>query len=161
MDLEAFCNDNCSFCTTRKENGYNNEMLKLLNIDKKKPSSNDFRPIGELGPNSHLKEEMANSLPSMMKEAQIPAIELTGGGEPTLWPEFDRLIENLAENDIEIGLVTNGSKISDFRARLLAKHCIGLDSPWMHPIEHYINRCTELRIIILIKELTLLEKSFN
>lgn len=35
VDLEAFCNDNCSFCTTRKENGYNNEMLKLLNIDKK------------------------------------------------------------------------------------------------------------------------------
>jgi len=123
VDLEAFCNDNCSFCTTRKENGYNNQMLKLIQIDKKEKPKNEFRPIGKPSERSRLNLLMAQSLPQMMKEAEIPAIELTGGGEPTLWPAFDNLIENLVKSDIEIGLVTNGSNISDHRASILAEHC--------------------------------------
>ena len=123
VDLEAYCNDNCSFCTTRKENGYNNQMLKLLKINEKEKATDEFKPIGMPSEKSRLGLDIAESLPRMMKEAQIPAIELTGGGEPTLWPKFDDLIENLVKNDIEIGLVTNGSKISDDRARTLARHC--------------------------------------
>ena len=123
VDLEAYCNDNCSFCTTRKDNGYNNSMLELLKTDKKEKPLNEFRPIGIPSEKSRLSLDMAESLPRMMKDAQIPAIELTGGGEPTLWPAFDSLIDNLVKNDIEIGLVTNGSNISDYRAKLLAKHC--------------------------------------
>jgi len=125
VDLEAFCNDNCGFCTTRKDNGYNNEMLKLIQIDKpdEKTTINEFLPIGKPSDKSRLDLRMAHDLPKMMKDANIPAIELTGGGEPTLWPAFDTLIENLAKNDIEIGLITNGSNISEKRAHLLANHC--------------------------------------
>ena len=125
VDLEAFCNDNCSFCTTRKENGYNNQMLKLLQVDDdvKKIVSDEFKPIGRPNTKSRLSLRMAHILPQMMKEAKIPAIELTGGGEPTLWPAFDVLIENLIKNKIEIGLVTNGSKIAHKRAIMLAENC--------------------------------------
>ncbi|UVF62277.1 hypothetical protein [Nitrososphaeria virus YSH_462411] len=30
IDLEAYCNDNCSFCSYRKDDGYNKNMLKLI-----------------------------------------------------------------------------------------------------------------------------------
>jgi len=124
VDLEAFCNDNCSFCTTRKENGYNNEMLKLLQTKGEKSFIDEYKPIGRPSIKSQLNKKMAYKLPLLMKEAQIPAIELTGGGEPTLWPAFDDLIKNLVENDIEIGLVTNGSAISESRSKLIAKNCL-------------------------------------
>ncbi|WP_420545783.1 radical SAM protein [Nitrosopumilus sp.] len=124
VDLEAFCNDNCGFCTTRKENGYNNSMLKLLNVsERKKNFLDDFKPIGRSSEKSRLSLDMAYRLPEMLKDAKIHAIELTGGGEPTLWPAFDILLENLVKNDIEIGLVTNGSNISDKRAKLIAQYC--------------------------------------
>ncbi|MDH5568170.1 MAG: radical SAM protein [Nitrosopumilus sp.] len=125
VDLEAFCNDNCSFCTTRKENGYNNEMLKLLQINGKKERENldEHRPIGIRSKISQLDSTMAYSLPEMMVKAHIPTIELTGGGEPTLWPAFDTLIQNLAKKNIEIGIITNGSNISKFRAKLVARNC--------------------------------------
>ena len=122
VDLEAFCNDNCSFCTTRKDNGFNNDMLELLQIRSVKKIS-DYQPIGRPSEDSRLPLDMSQKLPQMMKDAKISAITLTGGGEPTLWPKFDELILNLAKNNIEIGLITNGSNLSKRRIKILAKHC--------------------------------------
>jgi hypothetical protein len=42
IDLEAWCNDNCSFCSYRKDDGYNKEMLKLIDGC----SSDACSPIG-------------------------------------------------------------------------------------------------------------------
>ncbi len=122
VDLEASCNDNCSFCTTRKDNGLNNDMLKLLQINSVKKVS-DYQPIGKPSDNSRLPLYMSQKLPQMMEDANIKAITLTGGGEPTLWPAFDDLIINLAKHDIDVGLITNGSNISDKRVDLLVNHC--------------------------------------
>jgi len=119
LDLEAYCNDNCTFCSYRKEDGYNNIMLKLI---KGKPSS-DAKPIGKPSPESRIPPEFADKLPQQMVDAGIPAVELTGGGEPTLWPAFDRLVKNLQSSRREIGLVTNGSNLSEDRIKLLAKAC--------------------------------------
>ena len=123
VDLEAFCNDNCSFCTTRKDNGFNNEMLELLQIKsiQKKPS--ECMPIGKPNENSKLPLYMSQKLPQMMKDAGILAITLTGGGEPTLWPKFDELIVNLGKNNLETGLITNGSNLSQRRIEILAQYC--------------------------------------
>ena len=141
VDLEAFCNDNCSFCSYRKEDGYNNEMLKLINA---KPGAkyNDDKPVGKPSPNSRIPDIMAEKIPIMMVDAGIKAIEITGGGEPTLWPRFDELIENLGKSQREIGLVTNGSLLSDKRIDLICKNClwirISMDSasPKVHKKVH-------------------------
>lgn len=84
----------------------------------------DAKPIGIPSANSRLPLEFADSLPKQMYDLGIPAIELTGGGEPTLWPKFDDLIINLAMYNIEIALVTNGSSLSDKRIKLLRDHCL-------------------------------------
>lgn len=123
VDLESFCNHNCNFCSYRKDNGYNNEMLKLIGaIPGEKYEDN--KPIGTPSINSSLPLEFARTLPKQMFDNEIPAIELTGGGEPTLWKAFDELIVNLAKYNREIGLVTNGSSLSDYRIKLLRDHCL-------------------------------------
>lgn len=118
IDMEAWCNHNCTFCSYRKENGYNKDMLKLL----KSESHSENKPIGTPSADSRLPQIIASKLPREMKEAGVPAIELTGGGEPTMWPYFDEFLENLIAYDIEIGLVTNGSNLSADRIETLAKY---------------------------------------
>jgi len=46
VDLEAYCNDNCSFCSYRKEDGYNNPMLKLIEAEPGK-EYHEKKPIGK------------------------------------------------------------------------------------------------------------------
>ena len=122
VDLEAYCNDNCSFCSYRKEDGYNNTMLKLIDA---KPGKeyHDNEPIGKPSPDGRIPVEFAHKFPKQMVDAGIPAIEITGGGEPTLWPAFDTLVQNLQSARRQIGLVTNGSNLSTERIELLGKAC--------------------------------------
>jgi len=121
LDLESFCNDNCSFCSYRKDNAYNNEMLKLIGATPGKKYEEN-KPIGKPSLSSRIPDKFAEELPKQMVEADIPAVELTGGGEPTLWPKFDDLILELGMNNREIGLVTNGSNLSENRIKLLTTY---------------------------------------
>jgi sulfatase maturation enzyme AslB (radical SAM superfamily) len=121
LDLEAYCNDNCEFCSYRKEDAHNNMMLELIDAQPGK-KYHENKPIGKPSAKSRLPLEMAETLPRQIKAAGIKSCELTGGGEPTLWPAFDTMYENLGLNGIDIGLVTNGSKISDKRAELIRKY---------------------------------------
>jgi len=95
-----------------------------------------------------------------MREAKIPSIEITGGGESTLWPAFDQLYENLGLNGIEIGLVTNGSTLSNKRIALIRKYglwCrISMDAatPKMHKLIHRTANQDFERRIQAIKRLT-------
>lgn len=131
LDLEAWCNDNCSFCSYRKEDGYNNSMLPLIGA---KPGEeyHEEKPIGKPSEASRMPSTFAESIPKQMVEAGIKAVEITGGGEPTLWPAFDTLLENLGIAEREIGLVTNGSRLDDKRIALICKYCtwvrISMDS---------------------------------
>lgn len=45
----------------------------------------------------------------------VKAVELTGGGEPTVYRHFDELVALLSENGMEIALVTNGSAMPAHR----------------------------------------------
>jgi len=42
------------------------------------------------------------------------ALELTGGGEPLLHPQFNRIAEKILESELEFGVVTNGTKLKDY-----------------------------------------------
>jgi len=123
VDLEAYCNDNCNFCSYRKEEGYNEPMLDLIQV-KKTDDRTTFKPLGKPSNNSGLEKIYSVLLPGMMKEAKIPAIELTGGGEPTIWPFFDLLLDNLIKGKIEIGLVTNASNLHESRIEKLVNHAV-------------------------------------
>jgi len=48
-----------------------------------------------------------------LKEKGLKAIILSGGGEPVIYPEINKLIEYLYQNGLEIGLITNGVLLKD------------------------------------------------
>ncbi|MFA5075664.1 MAG: radical SAM protein [Candidatus Babeliales bacterium] len=49
------------------------------------------------------------------------AIELSGGGEPLLWRDFDKGVELAKENGIAVGLVTNGLELNKTPLYVLEK----------------------------------------
>lgn len=169
VDLEAYCNDNCLFCSYRKENSYNNSMLDLILPSdlKTKIDLTAYEPIGRPSKNSGLDESMSYKLPILMKEAGIPAIEITGGGEPTIWPHFDYLLDNLISNGIEIGLVTNGSNLTHSRISKMIRSGtwirISMDSSNQetHKLIHRTSNNDFERRINNIKELVGQKKSTN
>ena len=122
VDLEAWCNDNCSFCAYRIDEGPNNRMLDLIDAKPGKKYDGD-KPVGSKTKQSGWDLSWSDELPKQMVAAGIKAIEITGGGESTLWPRFDRLLYNLGEADRDVALVTNGSNLSDKRIDLICKYC--------------------------------------
>ena len=52
----------------------------------------------------------------------VKSIEFSGGGEPTLHPEFGELIGQAADQGFKLGLLTNGSLLSGRTADLVVEH---------------------------------------
>jgi len=158
VDLEAYCNDNCNFCSYRKDNAYNNPMLELIGAKPGKKYEDD-KPIGRPTAQSSWSGDMAEKLPIQMVEAGIPAIEITGGGESTLWKHFDELLYNLGKWDRDVALVTNGSNLPDTRIDIICKYCtwvrISMDSssPELHKRIHRTSNYDFERRIENIKKL--------
>jgi len=122
VDLELYCNDNCSFCSYRAEESHNaKNMLPLLN-PKKLPMIDEFKPIGKPSKNTSLPVEFAKELPRQFYEAGIPSITFTGGGESTLWSAYDEMVDNCVKYGLEIGLITNGSTMTEKRIETMARH---------------------------------------
>lgn len=82
------CNMNCDFCAYRTQ-GY---------------SSNREFDIRDEIPNERFLD-----LATELFRARIKAVEITGGGEPTLHPMFAQFCKRLQEYQIDYGVVTNGS----------------------------------------------------
>lgn len=76
------CNFNCSFCSCSARN-------------------RDFQ----------LSYDQVMQITKTVGEQGCEAMTITGGGEPTLHPDFDAIINLLGFYEIEIGLVTNGTNL--------------------------------------------------
>src|SRR3990167_9443625 len=94
-----------------------------------------------------------------MVEAGIPAIEITGGGEPFLHPKITEFIRLCGEAKRDIGIVTNGSLLNDERIELIKQYAtwirISMDSsnPDTHKIIHGTPGSDFERILNNIKKL--------
>jgi len=123
IDLEAWCNHNCSFCSYRAEESHNLDMLELIGESKKSlPMLDEFKPIGKPTEESSLPLYFAEELPRQIAEAGIKCVTLTGGGESTLWKRYDDFIRELVKYKIQIGLITNGSTLHQNRIIDIVKH---------------------------------------
>jgi radical SAM protein with 4Fe4S-binding SPASM domain len=89
------CNHNCQGCSYQELDGKENVFLDPQNFVK-----------------------LLKSLHCL----EVKSIELSGGGEPTLHPKFGELVELAANEGFELGLLTNGSLLSDRIADLVADH---------------------------------------
>lgn len=76
---------------------------------------------------------------STLKEYGLKAVILTGGGEPTLYSQFNELVTWLKSQDLSIGLITNGTqthRISDEALSCLswARVSINIFEGWQNQI---------------------------
>lgn len=76
------CNLTCSFCCFANRN-----LKEMLTKEQMIKAVDQFAELGVLG------------------------MEFTGGGEPTLHPDLDFMIEYIHNKGIKIGIVTNGSRL--------------------------------------------------
>lgn len=77
------CNLTCSFCCFA-----NRALKEMLTLDQMKKAIDSFVELGTTG------------------------MELTGGGEPTLHPDFGKVVNYAYEKGLKVGVVTNGTMIS-------------------------------------------------
>jgi radical SAM protein with 4Fe4S-binding SPASM domain len=89
------CNHSCQGCSYEELNRKGNVFLDTENF-----------------------AELLKSLHSL----GVKSIELSGGGEPTLHPEFCELVKRAANSGFELGLLTNGSLLSGEMANLVVDH---------------------------------------
>ena len=99
VDPANVCNLKCAWCNARYIRNQRNRMLS----EKVLFDLADFLPHwGENG----------------VYEPGVKAICVAGGGEPLLNPATGAFIEKTVKNGIEVGVVTNGTKINDFISEL-------------------------------------------
>ena len=132
------CNHNCEFCAYRNSGYSSNERF----------NDADQIPIDKL-------MEIVDSCAEM----GVRAIELTGGGEPTIHPQFPDLCEYIAANGIDYGVVTNGSLSNDrlFHALLGAKwvrFSVDAGNHWTYAQERRVKPDTYARVRRNIQDLT-------
>jgi MoaA/NifB/PqqE/SkfB family radical SAM enzyme len=79
------CNLNCVFCSVKKRKGDEIDLIDILDKVDK---------LCYLG---------------------LETVEITGGGEPTLYPDIDKLIYELHSRGLLLGLVTNGIRLKQLK----------------------------------------------
>ena len=89
IDLHNKCNYDCAHCSSKMYEDFS--PSDSLNIDK-------------------LVEFL-----DYMKSCGVKAIEITGGGEPTLYKHLDILLSDKLKSDFEFAVVTNGSMLGNSR----------------------------------------------
>jgi pyruvate-formate lyase-activating enzyme len=77
--------------------------------------------------------EMAEQLPMFLKDWGVEAVCIAGGGEPLLYSKIDDLIEGLVLEGIQVGVVTNGTRLDGHFEALSKCVWVGVSVDAGHP----------------------------
>lgn len=97
--LSDLCNQDCHFCAYRMDGGFSTEKF-----------ADEF---GNKNPNRRIPTEKALEIIEDCAALGVEAIEFTGGGEPTVHPDWLKIIGRAQELGMQTGLVTNAVKLKD------------------------------------------------
>lgn len=92
------CNHDCHFCSYRLSNWKNSQLFNeqaSIPLDKMRELLRELYQMG------------------------VKAIEVTGGGEPTIYPHWRAMIDIIGRLRFDLGLVTNGTGLTEERVRQL------------------------------------------
>lgn len=109
--ISDLCNQSCRFCGYRLDGYSSNQLFHILEADGTK-NNNPRRMI----PWEKL-QEIVDDCAAM----GVKAIQLTGGGEPTVHPQFDDLCELILSRGIKLAVVTNGLLLKPKRLEILKR----------------------------------------
>lgn len=77
------------------------------------------KPAGAIDGGDLMDRQLAMSIIRQLSVAGVKSITWTGGGEPTLHPEFNRILMCAAANKMEQGIYTHGGHIDTERAAIM------------------------------------------
>ena len=103
LTLHQVCSSRCQFCSTINRNKKDStsfeetkEFIEKLYFDQAEYNKKHFSKY-----NDKYKELTGSDI-------RLRGLILSGGGQPNLWPHFEKLVEWLSTLDIDVGLITNG-----------------------------------------------------
>lgn len=79
------------------------------------------KPAGHVDGGDVMSLDLAYSILRQLAAAGVKSVTWTGGGEPTLHPHFNEIIEHARSVGLEQGIYTHGGHIDDERAALLKR----------------------------------------
>jgi MoaA/NifB/PqqE/SkfB family radical SAM enzyme len=89
----SLCNLKCSFCSVKDRKNH-----QILSLDKIiLPTIDELQSRG------------------------LKSIIISGGGEPTTYPNFKRMIDEFNDRGLEIGLITNGTRLNKYNPSIFEK----------------------------------------
>lgn len=107
------CNQACSFCAYR-DPGYTSSKL--------------FHVAGNYNPNRKMPIAKALEVLEDCAEMGVRAVSFTGGGEPTVHPDLQKMMDRASELGLRWSLVTNGVLLNKFDVSKAAWVRISLDA---------------------------------
>lgn len=110
--LSDLCNQNCHFCAYRMDGYSSNEMFV---------GDSPLAKTGHNNPKRWMPTERALALMQELSDAGVLAVQFTGGGEPTVHPEHERIFKRALELGLKCALVSNGLSWSDSLIGLLPR----------------------------------------
>lgn len=97
--ISDLCNQDCKFCAYRMSGYTTNELFKIVHPESGEINNN---------PNRKIPYEKCIEILDDCKEMGVKAIQITGGGEPSVHPDHTRIYQAVLDRGMELALVSNG-----------------------------------------------------
>jgi len=108
--ISDLCNQDCSFCAYRMS-GYASAQTFATNTK-----------LAKIGTNNPVRQIPYNKITEILNDCAVMgvgAIQLTGGGEPTVHPRFYQIVQAVLSRNMQLGLVTNGVLLHEASRKIL------------------------------------------
>lgn len=107
--ISDLCNQDCGFCAYRMSGYSSNELFG-------RPDA-----TGRTNPNRMIEYPKCVEILEDCKRLGTKAVQFTGGGEPTVHPNHDLIFNECLDRGMDLGLVTNGVRLTDKLCRTLVR----------------------------------------
>lgn len=97
--LSDLCNENCSFCAYRLEGYISNQMFGVTDA---------LTGVRNNNPNRMIAYGKVVEILDDCRNMGVKAIQITGGGEPTVHPQHHLIFSDVLDRGLDLALVTNG-----------------------------------------------------
>lgn len=108
--ISDLCNHNCSFCAYRQDGYSSNQLFSVLRPDGTKNNN----------PNRMIAYDKVCEILDDCRDMGVQAVQITGGGEPTVHPQHEQIFRGVLDRGLELALVTNGARLTDSTMEVLA-----------------------------------------
>lgn len=110
IDLSNRCSLGCEFCHF----AYTHTRGPLAGS----PRLSDQADVGDL-----MDLALLERLAVELRGLGVQSVTFSGGGEPTLHPQFSRAVDLVTRTGLSLGLYTNGAQLDAERAELIKRNC--------------------------------------